>query len=414
MDTGLADGAIEDLLDSNSAGDTDKLGHGRVTAGDTVLNKGRGAGLGSLVSPLNAELVLEDDEITLVGTELHLLLESGTQSVKGVATGSNGSIAEETQPLKTGDNALLIGIILEGSLGGDGPDEVRLLVGGSTNNLGKGVLPSKRSVLVGLRGKEVNRGIAQETKVNKNLNELGETLETEGTSDDGLSLRDGVTLLVESRVTVGVGNKSVTGVDKVRLSSAHEVLGRDFLNLAILPVSGGVSQSEQNTSRRPGELVTQWVVRVLGGGETTAVGEEGLDLTTSLVDLVNGLDGVQVVDTRVQTNLVEDNDAGLLGLVLKLKHGRGDVRSGDNVLLLSNGRLDNSGVVSVGDQGNNKIGLGNSGVKSSLVLNIKRNGLGDITSEFLGLGKSTAGNSNLDAVSGSKNINGGLGNKAGT
>lgn len=42
----------------------------------------------------------------------------------------------------------------------------------------------------------------------------------------------------------------------------------------------------------PRELVSQWVSRALGSRETSAVGQEREDLSSLLVDLLNGLDGV--------------------------------------------------------------------------------------------------------------------------
>jgi hypothetical protein len=43
------------------------------------------------------------------------------------------------------------------------------------------------------------------------------------------------------------------------------------------------------------------------------------------VDLVDGLDGVQVIDTRVETDLVHDGDTSLLGSGIKLLHGGRDL-----------------------------------------------------------------------------------------
>ena len=63
-------------------------------------------------------------------------------------------------------------------------------------------------------------------------------------------------------------------------------------DLAVLVEAGGVAESEEDTAGRPGELVAKRVVGVLGGGKTTAVREEGQDLATLLVDLLDGLDGV--------------------------------------------------------------------------------------------------------------------------
>lgn len=107
----------------------------------------------------------------------------------------------------------------------------------------------------------------------------------------------------------------LTRVDVVRLGSSHQVFDDALLalplggigryaarvpltrachigDLSILVEAGGVSQSQQDTTRRPRELVTQRVSRALGGRETSAVRQERKDLSALLVDLVDGLDGI--------------------------------------------------------------------------------------------------------------------------
>jgi hypothetical protein len=55
---------------------------------------------------------------------------------------------------------------------------------------------------------------------------------------------------------------------------------------------GSVAESEQHTAAGPRELVTQRVVGGLGGGETTAEGDEASDLAAGGVDLGDGLNSV--------------------------------------------------------------------------------------------------------------------------
>ncbi len=57
------------------------------------------------------------------------------------------------------------------------------------------------------------------------------------------------------------------------------------------------------------KLVAERVVSGFGSGQATTVGEERLDLATLSVNVVDGLDGVEVVETRVETDLVHDRDA---------------------------------------------------------------------------------------------------------
>lgn len=181
-------------------------------------------------------------------------------------------------------------------------------------------------------------------------------------------------LLVGSRISVGVGNKGVAGVDEVGLGSSHQLGAGDLDDLAVLPVLGGVSQRQQDTTGRPGELVAQGVIRSLGGRKATAVAEEALDLSAGLVNLVNGLDGVQVVQTGVKTNLVHDRDTSVLALLVQLHHGRGDVAGGDDMLLLADGRLDDGGVEGVGNQADDKVVLGHLGVQGLVVGHIEGDG----------------------------------------
>ena len=70
------------------------------------------------------------------------------------------------------------------------------------------------------------------------------------------------------------------------------------------------------------------------------------------MNLVNCLDRVQMVNTRVQPDLIHDHDACFLGVLFKLPHGGRDVASGDDVSLAFDGGLDHSCMVGVWDEGN--------------------------------------------------------------
>lgn len=106
---------------------------------------------------------------------------------------------------------------------------------------------------------------------NERLDELGETLVTETTTDDGLRLRDVVKLAEGSRVAVGVCNESKGGGDIVWLRVRHELGTSDRDLLVRFVVRSVVKQREEDTARRPGELVSERVVTAVGGRETTAV-----------------------------------------------------------------------------------------------------------------------------------------------
>lgn len=94
-----------------------------------------------------------------------------------------------------------------------------------------------------------------------------------------------------------------------------------------------------------------------------------------------------------QANLVHDGDAGILALLVELQHGRGNVAGGDDVLLLTDGGLDDSGVEGVGDQADDEVVLGDLGVEGLVVGNIERDGSGilDAGGESLGGLEGSAG-----------------------
>ena len=235
---------------------------------------------------LDVELVLEHDHVTLALLVLHLLLEGGAQGVEGVAAGSGLLIGEQADPAETGEEAVALVVVGERGLGLHGGDEVLLGGRGGAKDLAGGLLPGSGLVEdgVGL--------VVQEADVDQDLDHLGEALEAQGTAEEGLGLGDVVALAEGSRVTVGVANEGEAGVDKVGLGSGHQVGAVNADDLSVLVDLGGVAERQQDTAAGPRELVAQRVVGALGGGKTTAEGDEASDLTTLVVDLGDGLDGV--------------------------------------------------------------------------------------------------------------------------
>lgn len=100
------------------------------------------------------------------------------------------------------------------------------------------------------------------------------------------------------------------------------------------------------------------------------------NLSTLLVDLLNGLYGVQVVDTRVKANLVHDNDTSILGSLVKLTYGWRDVASSDDVGLTLDSGLDNSSVVGIRDQRDDEVMGSDGGLESLGVVHIEGDGTG--------------------------------------
>lgn len=179
--------------------------------------------------------------------------------------------------------------------------------------------------MVSARLQEVLLFIAEETQVHQCANELGEPLVAESSTDNGVSIEEVVACLVWSRVAVGVGDECVTWVDEVWLGGSHKLWARHIDDVPVLVELGCVAKSEENAATAPRELVAEWVVAVLRRWETSAVAEEACDLAARLVDLINGFDSIEMVDTRVKTDLVHDGDASLLRLSIQLHHGWRDV-----------------------------------------------------------------------------------------
>lgn len=78
------------------------------------------------------------------------------------------------------------------------------------------------------------------------------------------------------------------------------------------------------------------------------------------------------------TNLVHDGDASILGSLVELKHGGGDVAGGDDMLLLADSRLDDGSVESVRDQADDEVVLGDLSVKGLVVVDIEGDSLGEL------------------------------------
>ena len=111
------------------------------------------------------------------------------------------------------------------------------------------------------------------------------------------------------------------------------------------------------------------------------------------VHLVDGLDSVQVIDTRVQTNLVEHCNTGILGLLVKRHHGFGDIRGGNDMLLLVYRGLDHLSMESVRDERDDKSVLGDLSLESLLIRDVQGDGCGVLEAfgKLLGAFKSSAG-----------------------
>lgn len=78
------------------------------------------------------------------------------------------------------------------------------------------------------------------------------------------------------------------------------------------------------------------------------------------MNLANGLNSVQVVNTGIETNFVHDDDSSLLSSSVEFPHSWGDVAGGDYVSFALDSGLDDLCVEDVGDQRDDKVMGSNS------------------------------------------------------
>jgi len=94
------------------------------------------------------------------------------------------------------------------------------------------------------------------------------------------------------------------------------------------------------------------------------------------MNLVNRLDGVEVVNTRVETDFVQHHDSGSLSFFIEGTHRGGYIAGGDNMSLSFDGGLDDRSMESVGNEGNDEVVFSNRGVESIRIVDINRNSSG--------------------------------------
>ncbi len=85
-----------------------------------------------------------------------------------------------------------------------------------------------------------------------------------------------------------------------------------------------------------------------------------------------------MVDSRVQSDLVHNCDSCILALLIKLQHGRGDIRCGNNVLFLADSRFDNGSMVCIWDQTDDQVVLCDFSIEGFLVADIEGYRVGEL------------------------------------
>lgn len=100
-----------------------------------------------------------------------------------------------------------------------------------------------------------------------------------------------------------------------------------------------------------------------------------------------------LVGNLTQANLIHNGDASLLAGLVELHHGGGDVAGGDDMLLLTDGRLNDGGVEGIRDQADDEVMLGNLSIQSLVISDVQGDGSGTLcaSNERLGGLESSAG-----------------------
>lgn len=89
------------------------------------------------------------------------------------------------------------------------------------------------------------------------------------------------------------------------------------------------------------------------------------------MDFLNRLDSVKVINTRVQADLIHDNDSSFLCLSIQLAHGGGNVARGNNMGLSLDSGLDDSSVISVRDERDHQVMFCYGGFECGYVIDIE-------------------------------------------
>ena len=93
------------------------------------------------------------------------------------------------------------------------------------------------------------------------------------------------------------------------------------------------------------------------------------------MDFVDELDGVEIIDARVQADLVHDGNAGFFDLFFEGEHCGRDVARRDDVGLGADCGFDDGGMVDVGDEGDDDVGFGELLVQCFFVRHVEADGV---------------------------------------
>lgn len=111
------------------------------------------------------------------------------------------------------------------------------------------------------------------------------------------------------------------------------------------------------------------------------------------MDLIDDLDSIQVINTGIKTNLVHYDDTSCLCFRIQLPHSWGYVAGSDYMCLAFDCGLNDSGVIGIGNKGDNDIICCDFLFKSSIVVDIQGNSgcPWQTVGQFLGFCECSAG-----------------------
>mmetsp|Transcript_35302 Transcript_35302/g.69245 ORF Transcript_35302/g.69245 Transcript_35302/m.69245 type:complete len:363 (-) Transcript_35302:19-1107(-) len=182
------------------------------------------------------------------------------------------------------------------------------------------------------------------------------TFVAEGAADDRFALRDVVDILVFDRVAVGVPFviDAVDGLHSVGgLGKQINTIDGDLLPFFLEQTA--IAGSKENTTRTPAQFVPKRVVVEFRGRKTAADAVEFNNFTTFLVNFVDDLLSAHVIQTRIDTAFVEQNNASSFRFIIQGLHLVADVASGAEVFFVFDGDTSCLAVVDVREHGDDEI-----------------------------------------------------------
>ena len=102
--------------------------------------------------------------------------------------------------------------------------------------------------------------------------------------------------------------------------------------MGVLVEEGFVVEGAEGADRRPGELEAEWVVAEGRGRQASRPALELEDLSAGLVCLIDDSHTCQMVDARVESQLIQKDQSSLLRLFMELHHFRTGVRCSHEIL----------------------------------------------------------------------------------